>query len=262
MDVTDLSAVLQVVRKVQPDMVVHAAAHSQPDECERNPSAAVDVNVWGTANVATAARGNGARFVQISTDLVFDGKSGSYREEDPVSAVNVYARSKIEAERAALEAEPASVILRTALIYGRGPAAHPGFLGTVIANWQAGRPMRFYRDQYRTPVAAFWIAVVVNRLLELPSLRGVFHVGGADRVSRLEFARLLGTVMGADPRLIEEGSVNDPGTGVLRGADCSLVCEKLERTTGLCALPCLEGLGVLAARGELPSLDASKREIR
>ena len=257
MDVTDPSSVSRVFRDVRPHLVVHAAAHSHPDRCEQDPAGALEVNVTGTTSVGEAARKHGARFVHISTDLVFDGSSGFYREEDPVRGLNVYARSKIAAERAALEANPASLILRTSLIYGRGSAAHPGFLETVLDRWREGKPIRFYRDQYRTPVAAFWIAAVVGRLLDLPTVRGVFHVAGADRLSRLEFGRLLAEVTGADPGLAEEGSANDGGTGVPRGADCSLVCEKLESATGLRALRCRDGLDVLVARGDLPRMDTA-----
>jgi dTDP-4-dehydrorhamnose reductase len=253
-DITRLSSVGDALDAVNPGVVVHLAAVSRPDDCEANPERALRVNVEGTANVASAAWKRSVRLIHFSTDLVFDGARGGYREEDPVSAVNTYARSKIESERVTQEAHPGCIIIRTALNYGRGPTAHQCFLDTMMANWAAGRPMTFYRNQFRTAVPSWWVATAVDRLLALESASGIFHVGGADRLSRYEFARIAAELTGAPPDLLIEGAMPAGPGAVARGADCSLDCGKLERTIGLKAPTAREGLMWLASRGELPRL--------
>jgi len=251
LDVVDARAVARVVDSAAPDLVIHSAALSNPDDCERRPEAARAVNVEGTRHVAAAARAAGARLVYLSTDLVFDGSRGGYREEDPAAGRSVYARNKIEAEGLVAEADPRAVVLRLALLYGSGSPFYPGFLDTALTRWRAGEAMTFYVDQFRTPAPASSVSEVIRRLLARPDVRGLFHVGGADRISRHDFARLLADEVGADASLIRAGSMHDAGAVAPRGADCSLVSERLGRVLGLAPVSCRAGLGALAARGRL-----------
>jgi dTDP-4-dehydrorhamnose reductase len=138
--------------------------------------------------VAAAARGG--RLVHLSTDIVFSGERGGYREEDPPAPVNDYGRSKAEAERLVAAAHPEALIPRTSLLYGgRGPGpqerlAHGGG--------------KFFVDELRSPAVVGDLADALLELLPL-DVRGPLHVGGADDVSRYEFALLLG----ADPARVE-----------------------------------------------------------
>ena len=113
--------------------------------------------------MALAARELGFRLIHISTDLVFDGTKGNYTEEDPVRAISVYSRAKIEAETIVRELAPWAVILRIGVLYGPGNRHYPGFVDTVMARWRSGQPMTFYVDQYRTPTFAPQVAEVVEK---------------------------------------------------------------------------------------------------
>ena len=170
-DVRDPEAMRRAAEGV--DAVVHTAYVQGEGEW--------DVNVEGTAAVATAAKG--LRFVHLSTDLVFDGTRGRYREDDPVAPVGSYGRSKAAAERCAMDIHGYPTIVRTSLIYGGrepGPQERLARTGT-----------RFYVDEIRSPVQVGDLARALLELLGL-DVAGPLHLGGADDISRFDFAVLLG----------------------------------------------------------------------
>ena len=178
-DVRDPAGVAAAVSGV--DAIVHTAyRQGGGDEWSTNAD--------GSAVVAAAAAGR--RLVHLSTDLVFDGRRGGYREDDAPAPVGAYGRSKAEAERRVAAAHPAATIVRTSLIYGGAEAGPQERL--------AREGTRFFIDEIRSPVQVGDLAEAVLELLEL-ELPGPLHLGGADAVSRFDFAVLLG----ADPARIE-----------------------------------------------------------
>jgi dTDP-4-dehydrorhamnose reductase len=255
-DLTDPDQLDQVFRSVQPDVVVHTAAMSQPDECETSPDFAFHINTKAAEMVANECAGGGCRLVHISTDLVFDGRRGHYTEADPVGAPGVYAQSKIEAERRVLKAHESAVILRVALLYGPGWQAHPGSLEQVLASWRAGKPRTFYTDQFRTPLFAPQAAPLIRRIVENEDVRGILHAGGGERLSRYDFAVLLAERVHAPESLVLPGSMWDVKGAAPRGADCSLVSSYAEQVLGARLIGCAEGLDILARQGFLTPLRA------
>jgi dTDP-4-dehydrorhamnose reductase len=243
-DVTQESQAFEQMRRIKPDIVVHSAALSRPDECETNPDAARSVIVDGTRNVTRACRESGARLVHVSTDLVFDGSKGNYVEEDEVRGISVYSRCKIEAEDIALR-DPAAVVLRVAVIYGTGSPAYPGYLENVLQQWRRGEPVTFYTDQFRTPTFAPQVAECIDKLLQHPEVCGILHLGGAERLSRFGFGVLLARQAGAPASLVRPGSMWDAVGAAPRGADCSLVSKRIERLLGLKPMSCADGLKAL-----------------
>jgi dTDP-4-dehydrorhamnose reductase len=167
------------VRRLDPalldgvDAVIHTAYRQNDD--------AWATNVDGSAAVARAARGR--RLVHLSSDLVFDGARGRYREEDEPAPVNAYGRSKAEAERVVRELHPEATIVRTSLIYG---GAEPGPQERLAREGTC-----FFVDEIRSPVHVGDLAEALLELLEL-EVPGPLHVAGADDVSRYDFAKLLG----------------------------------------------------------------------
>jgi dTDP-4-dehydrorhamnose reductase len=162
------------------DAVIHTAYRQGAGEWE--------ANYGGSAAVAEAARG--LRLVHLSSDVVFDGTRGRYREEDAPAPVNSYGRSKAEAERVVAELHPEAAIVRTSLIYG---GAEPGPQERLAAEGA-----RFFVDEIRSPVQVGDLAHALLEVVE-QELSGPLHLGGADDVSRFDFAVLLG----ADPDRIE-----------------------------------------------------------
>ena len=181
LDVTDPAAVGRAAADV--DAVIHTAYR------QRQPQGWA-VNVHGAENVARAARG--IRLVYLSSDVIFDGRRGHYREEDEPAPVHAYGASKAEAERRVAAAHPEATIVRTSLLYG-GP--EPGPQERLAAGGGT-----FFVDEIRSPVQ---VTDLADALLELLALAwaGPLHLGGADDVSRYELALLLG----ADPARIRPG---------------------------------------------------------
>ncbi len=177
-DVRDAEAMSRAALDVQ--AVIHTAYRQGEGEWETNAD--------GSAAVAAAAQG--ARLVHLSTDLVFDGTEGRYRESDPLAPVSSYGRSKAEAERRVAELHPDAAIARTSLIYG---GATPGPQERLAA-----KGTRFFVDEIRSPVQVGDLASALLDLVEL-DVAGPLHLGGADDISRFDFAVLLG----ADPDVIE-----------------------------------------------------------
>jgi dTDP-4-dehydrorhamnose reductase len=177
-DVRDAESVARAMAGV--DAVIHTA-YRQGGEDEW------ETNVGGAEVVADVAAPR--RLVHLSTDVVFDGTVGHYREEDVPAPVNAYGRSKAEAELRVADAHPGATIARTSLIYGTpdGPQERLA---------REGR--RFYVDELRSPVQVDDLAAALLELLAL-DVPGPLHVAGADDVSRFDFAVLLG----ADPESIE-----------------------------------------------------------
>jgi dTDP-4-dehydrorhamnose reductase len=171
LDVTDGEAVWRAVGEA--NVVVHLAAMTHVDDCERHPDLALAVNGEGTRNVAGAAAARGARVVYLSTDYVFDGtKREEYREEDPPAPINAYGRSKLEGERHVAE-EPANLIVRTSWVFGEGR----NFIRTIIDAARAGRPVRVVDDQTGRPTNAGDLAAALAYLIETGT-SGLVQVSG------------------------------------------------------------------------------------
>jgi dTDP-4-dehydrorhamnose reductase len=167
LDVCDAGAVRAAVRPN--DVVVHAAAMTDVDGCERDPAAAHAANAGGSANVAAT----GARVILLSTDYVFDGRGERpYREDDPTGPISAYGRSKLAAERAVL-AQPGNLVVRTAWVYGEGK----NFIRSILAAERAGRPLRVVADQRGRPTWAGDLAAALAHLVRAGTA-GVVHVTG------------------------------------------------------------------------------------
>jgi dTDP-4-dehydrorhamnose reductase len=173
-DIRDAAAVAALFERLRPQVAINTA-YRRDDRAS---------TFDGAVFVARAAAATGARLVQLSTDLVFDGEKGSpYVEEDEPAPLGDYGRAKADAERAVLEACPGAAVVRTSLLYG---GADPGPQERLAADPSAA----FFTDEVRCPIQVGDLAAA---LLELAGTdyAGLLHVAGADRVSRHEFAELL-----------------------------------------------------------------------
>jgi dTDP-4-dehydrorhamnose reductase len=126
MDVTDEEAVLRTVARARPDRVVHLAAWTDVDGCEKDPARADRVNAGGTRNVAQACREVSAPLLHVSTDYVFDGaKEGTWNEGDAPRPLSAYGRSKLAAEEHVRGVAPRWTIVRAQSLYGKGAKSFP-----------------------------------------------------------------------------------------------------------------------------------------
>jgi dTDP-4-dehydrorhamnose reductase len=173
-EIRDADAVLELLTRLRPEVVIHTAYR------QHEP----DVNTVGSENVARAAAAVGARLVHLSTDVVFDGRKGApYVEDDPLSPVTDYGRSKAEAELRVTLAHPEALLVRTSLVYGgETPSKHE-----VAARDPS---LTFFTNEIRNPVQVGDLAAALLELAEL-DVAGPLHVAGTDAVSRAGFAELI-----------------------------------------------------------------------
>lgn len=183
-DITDRAGLNAVFDRLQPDVVINAAAYTSVDAAESDEAAAAAVNTGGVASLANLCAANDARLLHLSTDYVFDGtKDGWYVESDPIAPLGVYGRTKAAGEAAA-QACPAHLILRTSWVY----SAHGDNFVRTMLRIGAERPeLGVVDDQVGCPTSAHDIA---EALLHLSSLdaNGTYHLAGADHASWHEFA--------------------------------------------------------------------------
>lgn len=242
LDITDGASVHAALRAWQPEVVVHAAAVGDLDQCERNPEEATRVNVEGTAHVARAARQVGARLLYLSTDMVYDGGQGNYVEDDAAHPLMWYGQTKLEAEaRARMLCEDA-VILRLALLYGRGHIARPSFSDWLATRLRTGQEVPLFIDQYRSPLFIVQAAEVIGRLVQEPGVRGLFNLGGGERIDRYAFGRTFCQVYGFSTDLLRPVRMEAVGQAARRPRDCSMISAKLSARLSLRLLTVREGL--------------------
>ena len=200
LDITDADATLRLLRSVRPDVVIHAAAWTDVDGCERDPERADLVNGHGAANVARAAGDVGAYCLAVGTDFVFAGDGGApYREDAEPNPISRYGSSKLKGERAVLATDPSFGVARTAWVWG-GAGKH--FPRTVLTVLRDRGGMTVVTDERGNPTHAHDLAVA---LAELAALRGagIFHLTNADPVSRFGLAQAVAGQAGLDPGLVQ-----------------------------------------------------------
>jgi dTDP-4-dehydrorhamnose reductase len=226
-DLADFEAVTRAFTAASPQLVIHCAALSRSPDCEANPTRASFQNVEVTRHLCGLAKE--IPFFFFSTDLVFDGRKGSYVENDAVNPLSVYARTKVEAEAAVL-ACPRHTVIRTSLNGGVSPSGRRGFNEEMRHAWQEGRFLPLFTDEFRSPIPA---AVTARAVWELAArgATGLFHIAGGERLSRWEIGQLVATRWPEFRSRLERGSLRDY-RGAPRPPDTSLNCAKAEALLG------------------------------
>lgn len=236
-DLADEPATIDAVLALRPRAIVHLAAMTRIDDCAADPARARVVNVRATTVLAELAAGMGAGFVLGSTDLVFDGRHAPYREADVPAPLSEYGRTKAAAELAVRAASDRHLVCRMSLVYGpcRGALRQ---LDWILDKARRGEPVELFADEWRTPIDSVSLADALCELVDTEA-QGVLHLGGADRVDRLDFGRRLLARAGLDPGLARAASRADHAE---RPADVSLDSTRA-RSTLVAPLPGLdEGL--------------------
>jgi len=230
-DLADKDAVGNALRVARPEVVIHCAALADPEVCERDAARAERDNVNSTLALATASAQTGARFILVSTDLVFDGRRALSSESASAEPLMEYGRSKRRAEAAAALALPDSVILRTSLICGRGYGPRWSASETIARKLRLGETVRLYEDEWRTPVDPESIASAIRALLNRPRMAGTFHIAGAERVTRVELGERVAAACELDASLIERTS-RSTHVGAPRPRDVSLDTRRAREELG------------------------------
>ena len=203
-----------------PDVIVHCGALTHVDYCETNVQESYDKTVQSTINLIALAKRCNARMVYISTDYVFDGKNGPYREDGPINPLCVYARHKLEGEQRVLAEVEGPLVLRVTNVYGN-EVRGKNFVARIVeqAKNKQKLTLKLPYDQYASPANAWDIARCMFLLLR-DGKQGVYNIGGTDYLNRVELAlRVLSYFPGAEYDLIPmtTAQLNQPAARPLLG---------------------------------------------
>jgi dTDP-4-dehydrorhamnose reductase len=223
-------AVDQVLDQAQPDWVIHCAALANIDACEADPVLARKVNTELPAELATHVARGGARLVHISTDSVFDGQRGNYSEDDLANPLSVYARTKLDGERAVMQANPDAVVARVNL-FGWSMSGRRSLGEFFVRNLQASNPVNGFTDVFFCPLLANDLAHLLVKMLQL-KLSGLYHVVSPECLSKYEFGLRVAGKFGLDASLITPTSVERGGLLAARSPNLTLRTDKLAHSLG------------------------------
>ena len=222
-DITDAIKVKQFIEKIKPDVIIHAAAFTNVDRCEIEKEKAYEINAKATENIAKVAKEINAKLIYISTDYVFDGKKGMYKEEDETNPVNYYGVTKLEGEKAVIKNCSDFIIARTSVIYG---ANKKNFATWAIEELRKDNQIKIITDQWVSPTLNRDLAEQIYKLIEKDE-RGIFHAAGGERVSRYDFVIKLAEVFGFDKKLVIPVISENMGWIAKRPRDSSLDVSKI-----------------------------------
>ena len=216
LDLGDPGSIQRTLAEVAPTSVLNAGAMSSISECERHPERALRVN---SGAVEVMAHHRGVRLLQVSTDLVFDGRKAPYQPADEVCGLSEYGRSKAAAEPCVVD--KGGVVARLALLFGKsfnGQAGATDWLRSAVAR---GDRQVLFTNEFRTPVHVQDVARGLVDLLLSRDRVGIVHFAGTERVSRADLAHRFLAAAGLSSGLFDEAETQDPQ----RPRDVSLVSE-------------------------------------
>lgn len=197
MDICSEEEIAHVFHTFLPTHVIHTAAITNVDFCELNPKECQETNVFATKTLFEEAKKIGAHFQLLSTDFIFDGEKGNYKEEDKPNPLSVYAKSKVDAEQILITDSYSNYsIVRTIIVYGIGN----NLSRTNIVCWakealSKGQEMRIIDDQFRAPTWADDLAWACIRICELDK-KGIYHISGPYTMSVFEIVERVAKYFG------------------------------------------------------------------
>ena len=233
-ELTNTAELERVFRVSRPNVVVHLAAIADVGAAEREPDRATAVNVAATGVIVRLCRAQGARLVFVSTEYVFDGQRGFYREDETPNPTTHYGRTKWEAERQVAELASQWSVLRTSIVYGWPLQEHRNFVPWLIGRLQGGQPYRAASHVLRTPVYVEDLVDGIAKLVE-EHYPGIHHVAGRDWVSMYDFSLAVAEGFQLDSDLVIPAEAMESQSNERLGLDCA-------RTMGRLSLP-QQGLG-------------------
>ncbi|MGD9093846.1 MAG: SDR family oxidoreductase [Anaerolineales bacterium] len=230
---TDLlapGAVEDLLDQSQPDWIIHCAALANVDACETDPLLAQKLNSELPRKLATYVGRGGARLLHVSTDAVFDGQRGGYSEQDMPNPLSVYARTKLDGERAVVESNPDAIIARVNL-YGWSLSGKRSLAEFFFNNLSGGIGVSGFTDVFFCPLLVNDLADIFLKMLD-SGLSGLYHVLSPECISKYQFGTAIAQKFGFDQQLITPTSVESGGLRAKRSPRLTLRVDKLTQALG------------------------------
>lgn len=205
-DIIDAELTCKTIQQINPDCLIHSAAISNPDECEKDPLTAYKANALGTRNIALACQRFDTELVYISSDQIFDGKKKSpYTELDKPAPINHYGVSKLWGEKFVRSLSRRFYIVRTALVYG---SVRPTFVDRIVRATNSGESVVAATDIVNSPTYSQDLALAISFLIE-KRLYGIYHIVNEGHCSRYELSRFIAESIGKKPNFIKKGTLKN-----------------------------------------------------
>lgn len=241
LDLSKPDSILKFVELSHPAVIIHAAAITDVDLCEREPHLAGALNAVATRQLADAVRKTAARIVYLSTDYVFDGSSGPYAETDAPRPINVYGRTKLDGENAILTLGARAAVVRSSSFLGHGGPNRPTFAERMVETIRDHPPLQAPGDQRSNITPVEELAEGILRLVE-SGLSGIWHIAHPRILSRYDLAAMMAKLAGLDPtriKRVEYVSLKRPANRPLHGG---LTAEKANQALSLSWRPLEESV--------------------
>lgn len=213
MDATSAEEIEAVFAEVKPSVVIHTAAMTNVDQCERDPDGCRTLNVVSTRLLVAACEKYNAKMVHVSTDFIFDGKDGPYSEKGIPNPISVYGQSKWDAEQAVMGSKANWAIARTMLVYG--VVADMSRSNIVLWAKKAlseGKQIKVVDDQFRSPTLAEDLADGIIQII-MKEKTGVYNISGPEMMSILDMVKQVAAHWKLDANLIiptDSASLDQP----------------------------------------------------
>jgi dTDP-4-dehydrorhamnose reductase len=201
LDVTNQPETRWYIQNTKTQAIINAAAYTDVDGCETHKKEAWVVNVGAVENLARICREREIKLIQLSTDYVFDGENGPYSEEDHPQPVSFYGETKLESEKLTAQSGIDFLIVRTNVLYGSGYKVRQNFLLWLLDKLSQDEKIKIVTDQFNNPTLADNLSECIQEMVE-KKLSGIYHVGGAEYLSRYDFAIKAALKFDFDPALI------------------------------------------------------------
>ncbi|MEO6963935.1 MAG: SDR family oxidoreductase [Puia sp.] len=245
LDITHYRELKDLILREKPDTIVHSAAMTQVDDCEKNKTKCREVNVTATENLLDAAGSCAGHFIFLSTDFVFDGDKGNYREEDPVNPVNWYGQTKVEAEHLVKQYPYPWSVARTCLLYGISKnSSRTNIIVWIKSALEKGEQIRVVNDQVRTPTDVKDFARGIEKILNQGAV-GFFHLSGNEVMTPYQMALATADFFSLDKSKIEEVNSDNFSQIGKRPLKTGFDIRKAQQVLGFSPSSLRTGLGAL-----------------
>jgi len=246
LDISDRSAVLDIIERIRPNVVINTAAMTNVDACESDKERCWQVNVDAVAHLIEACKSVNARLIHLSTDFVFNGEEGPYIETDEPDPLSYYGKSKLASEELLINSDLENwAIARTIIVYGTAD----NMSRTNVVLWakgalEKGEKIRVVDDQFRSPTLAEDLAEGCL-LIAMKKAKGIFHISGKDTMSILELVHRVADHFGTDKSIVEPIKTASLGQEAARPPRTGFILDKAQKELGYFPHSFEEGLTIL-----------------
>lgn len=244
-DLLDKDKFTSVIARYQPDVIINTAAMTNVDACEHDPEGCRQLNVEVVKTLASLSEKQGIHLIHLSTDFIFDGEDGPYKEDDKPNPLSLYGQSKLDSELVLQNSSCKWAILRTIIVYGVvADMSRSNIVLWAKSALEKGDPLKIVNDQWRMPTLAEDLAEACL-LTATKGARGIFHISGKDMFAIHELVAAVADFWKLDKSLIHEVSGSTFSQAAPRPKRTGFVLDKAREILGYEPKSFMEGLAVV-----------------